>query len=73
MRLDALKLNHLRYYVAATETGSFVAAGERLHISKTSIPHGVSCLGSLLGTQLLLLKRSGGVTTTPEGEKFLVV
>lgn len=70
MRFDAMKLNHLRYYIAAVETGSFVAAGERLHIAKTSIAHGVSSLETLLGTQLLIRKRSGGVIPTPEGERF---
>jgi len=35
MGIESIKLDHLRYFIAAVETGSFVAAGERLNITPT--------------------------------------
>jgi len=70
MRIENVKLIHLRYYVATVETGSFVSAGKRLNITPTSIAHGISILEKTLGNNFLIRKRSAGVQATQEGKRL---
>jgi len=72
MASDSVTLNHMRHFVAAVEAGSFVSAGDRLHIAPTSISHAVSVIEQTLGRQLLVRKRASGVVPTPVGHRFLV-
>ena len=71
MLIESLKLDHLRYYVSAVETGSFAAAGEQLNITPTSIAYGVKSLEAALGIELLIRKRATGVVPNPQGQRFL--
>jgi len=70
MSSEKIKLDHLRYFLAAVETGSFAAAGDRLHITATSVAHGISVLESSLQTDLLIRRRASGVTPNRQGTKF---
>ena len=67
MLIDALKLDHLRYYVAAVETGSFASAGDHLNVTPTSVAYGVSALENTLGFELLIRKRASGVLPNAQG------
>jgi len=72
MGIESIKLDHLRYFVTATETGSFAAAGEKLNITPTSIAHGVKALEEALETVLLIRRRAAGVIPNQEGKQLLV-
>lgn len=66
-----LKVDQLRYFVAAAESGSFVAAGTRVSISPSSISYAVDCLEDALGTSLLVRKAAAGVALTQDGHRLL--
>ena len=66
-----LKFEQLRYFQATAETGSFAAAGKKIHLSASAIAHGINALESHLGVVLLARKPASGVTVTPEGRQFL--
>jgi|GEM_PF-1072008 len=72
MGAESVKLDHLRYFIAAVETGSFAAAGERLNITPTSIAHGISALEDALDNNFLIRKRAAGVLPTQEGQRLLI-
>lgn len=60
-------IRHLRYFVAVADSGSFVRASERLHISQPALSVRVSSLEAELGVQLMERSRKG-VKLTREGE-----
>ncbi|WP_427965476.1 LysR family transcriptional regulator [Altererythrobacter sp.] len=66
-----LKIDHLRYFVAAAETGSFLAAASRVRISPSSISYAVDCLEDSLGTALFVRKAAAGVVLTNDGNRLL--
>lgn len=68
---DKIKLDQLKYFVAAVETGSFVSAGKRLNITPTSISHAVSAIENATGTDLLVRRRATGVIPNRDGKRFL--
>ena len=70
MSKEAIKLDHLRYFLAAVETGSFAAAGEKLNITPSSIAHAVSVIEASLETELLVRRRASGVVPNRHGEAF---
>lgn len=72
MNTNRIKIDHLRYFIAAAETGKFSTAGELLNISPTSIAHGISSLEAYLGCELLLRRRAQGVIPSRHGRDFLV-
>ena len=72
MSKDAIKLDHLRYFVAAVDTGSFAAAGEQMNIAPTSIAHGISVIEDSLNVSLLIRRRASGVTPNRQGKDFVV-
>lgn len=60
----------LQSFVAVVESGSFTRAGERVHLTQSTISQQVRRLEEQLGC--VLLDRGGRyVTTTPEGERLL--
>ncbi|MBR9806423.1 MAG: LysR family transcriptional regulator [Alphaproteobacteria bacterium] len=65
-----MKLDHLRYFLAAATHGSFTAAGLKMHISPTSVGHAVNMLEEQLGTALFVRKPSRGLTLTADGQKL---
>ncbi len=65
-----MKLDRLRYFVAAATQGSFTAAGLKMHISPTSVGHAVNMLEEQLGTALFVRKPSRGLTLTADGQKL---
>lgn len=66
-----IKIEYLRHFVAASETGSLAAAAERIHISTTSIRNSIEKLEDSLNTALFVRKPSNGVTLTEDGRKLL--
>jgi DNA-binding transcriptional LysR family regulator len=65
-----MELRHLRYFRAVAEFGSFTAAGQRLHVSQSSISEQILDLVAEIGGPLL--DRSGRqVRLTPQGQIFL--
>ena len=66
-----MELRHLRYFRAVAESGSFTAAGRKLHVSQSSISEQISDLEAEIGG--VLLDRSGRqVRLTPQGQVFLM-
>lgn len=65
-----MELRHLRYFTAVAESGSFTAAGRKLHVSQSSISEQILDLEEEIGG--ILLDRSGRqVRLTPQGQVFL--
>jgi len=66
-----VKLEHLRYFIAAAEKRSFHSASRALFISSTSIVHAVKQLEDHYGICLFIRKKSVGLTLTSDGKKLL--
>jgi len=66
-----VKIEYLRHFIAASETGSFTAAAAKSHISTTSIRNSIDKLETTLNTTLFLRKPSNGVALTGDGRKLL--
>lgn len=63
-----MKIDYLRYFLAAATHGSFAAAGLKMHISPTSIGYAVDKLEDELSTSLFVRIPSKGLALTPDGE-----
>ncbi len=72
MGIESIKLDHLRYFIAAIETGSFAAAGKKLNITSTSIAHGITSLEAQIGIELLIRRRASGIKPNSDGRKFAI-
>ncbi len=70
MKLNAIEMRHLRYFVGVAEAGSFRAAAERLHITQPPLTRQVQQLEEMLGTDLFM-RRSRGVELTVAGQMLL--
>ena len=66
-----MKLDHLKYFVAAAHHGSFTSAGLHMNISPTSIGYAVGILEDQLQTALFVRKPSRGLTVTADGKLLL--
>ncbi|MFN4128229.1 MAG: LysR family transcriptional regulator [Paracoccaceae bacterium] len=66
----ALTLKHLRYFIAAAETGQISHAAMELNISQSAVTAGIQGLEATLGTRLLT-RGAHGVSVTPQGARFL--
>ena len=66
-----MNLRDLRYFVAVAESGSILAASERLHVAQPSISVRIRTLEGDLGVALFE-RRPRGVVLTAEGEELLV-
>ena len=62
-----MKVEYLRYFLAAATHGSFAAAGLKMHISPTSIGYAVDKLEDELKTSLFVRIPSKGLALTPDG------
>jgi len=60
----------MRYFLAASRTGSFVAAAHQLMVTHSTVARRISALESSLQTQLFL-RTEKGCRLTPAGEKLL--
>src|SRR5882757_7065289 len=66
-----MELRHLRYFIAAAETGSLTAAAEqRLHTSQPSLSRQIRDLEQQVGVELLS-RSVNGVEPTAAGRAFL--
>jgi len=66
-----IKLEYLRHFLAACETGSFSAAAEKAHISITSIRNSVEKLEMTLNTTLFIRRPANGAALTDDGRLLL--
>ncbi len=66
-----IKLDQLKYFVAAAETGSFAAAERAIFVSANSVVRAVDILEQQLGAQLFVRKASQGLTLTADGRRLL--
>lgn len=66
-----IKFDYLRYFNATAEKGSFAAAAAALHVSATSVIHGVNNLEDHFSVSLFIRKKAVGIKLTPDGEKLL--
>jgi LysR family nitrogen assimilation transcriptional regulator len=65
-----MNLRDLRYFVAVAESGSILAASEKLHVAQPSISVRIRALEGDLGVTLFE-RRPRGVVKTAEGEELL--
>ena len=65
-----IKLQHLRYFVAAAEHGSFRKAGRALDIEESAISRRIRDMEDELGASLFQ-RHAGGVRLTLAGQRFL--
>jgi len=66
-----MKIDQLRYFLAAANHGSFASAGAHLNISPTSIGYAVDRLEDEFKTLLFVRKPSKGLTLTADGESLM--
>ena len=66
----SLSLRHLRYFVAASESGQVSRAAVELNVSQSAVTGAIKQLERQLGTRLFD-RRPNGVTLTFEGSRFL--
>jgi LysR family nitrogen assimilation transcriptional regulator len=66
-----MNLRDLRYFVAVAESGSILAASEKLHVAQPSLSVRIRTLETDLGVSLFD-RRPRGVLLTAEGEELLV-
>ena len=64
-----MDINLARTFLAIVETGSFLRAAERLHVTQTAVSARVKALEELLGRKLFVRNKSGA-TLTPAGVRF---
>lgn len=66
----SLTLKHLRYFIAAAETGQISHAAMEMNISQSAVTSGIQGLEATLGARLLA-RGAQGVSVTPQGARFL--
>lgn len=64
-----MDIDQARTFLAVAETGSFVAAAERVHVTQSTVSMRIKALEGRLGRQLFKRGKAGAVLT-PAGEKF---
>ena len=67
---EPMNVEHARTFLAVADTGSFVAAAERLHITQSTVSARIGALEKTLGARLFVRNRSGAVLTN-SGGRFL--
>jgi DNA-binding transcriptional LysR family regulator len=71
VRLAAMELRHLRYFVAVAETLSFTKGGGKLRLAQPSLTRQIKDLENELDV-LLVDRKKQQVSLTDEGRSFLV-
>jgi len=64
-----MNLQQIKYFLAAIDTGTFLAASEQVHVSQPTLSAGIKKLEESLGVTLFY-RGSRSVTLTPDGELF---
>lgn len=70
MDVGSMNVEHARTFLAVADTGSFVAAAERLHITQSTVSARIAALETTLGARVFVRNRSGAVLTN-SGRRFL--
>ncbi|MEZ5810596.1 MAG: LysR family transcriptional regulator [Rhizobiaceae bacterium] len=65
-----MNIEHVRTFLAIAETGSFVAAAERLHVTQSTVSARIRALEQQLGSTLFIRNKTGA-TPTAAGTRFL--
>ncbi|MER3352536.1 MAG: LysR family transcriptional regulator [Hoeflea sp. D1-CHI-28] len=65
-----MNIEHARTFLAVSDTGSFVAAANLLHITQSTVSARIRALEQLLGTRLFTRSKAGAVPTH-DGERFM--
>ena len=66
-----ISLKKIRYFIAAAESGQISHAAVELNVSQSAVTAAIQQLETLLGVRLLE-RHPGGVSLTPEGNRFLL-
>jgi DNA-binding transcriptional LysR family regulator len=66
---DYMNLQQIKYFLAAIDTGTFLAASEQVHVSQPTLSAGIKKLEESLGVKLFY-RGSRSITLTTEGELF---
>lgn len=66
-----LNLRQLECFVQAADAGTMTAAADRLRLSQSAVSLAVAALENSLGAQLLIRRRSQGLTLTDAGRRLL--
>ncbi len=64
-----MDINHIKTYLAIVETGSFIDAADRIHVTQSTVSARVKSLEEQLG-QILFHRSKSGATLTNSGEQF---
>jgi molybdate transport repressor ModE-like protein len=65
-----MDINQARTFLEIAQSGSFVAAAERLHITQTAVSARIRTLEELLGRRLFV-RNKAGARLTPAGERLV--
>lgn len=65
-----MNTEHARTFLAVVDTGSFVGAADRLHVTQSTVSARIRALEDTLGCQLFLRNKSGA-SLTNQGGRFL--
>ena len=65
-----MNIEHARTFLAVSDSGSFVAAADLLHITQSTVSARIHALEQLLGRRLFKRSKAGAVLTH-DGERFL--
>lgn len=71
MNAKGLSIRHIRYFVAVSREGSFLAAAKLLHISQPALGLQIRDLEARLGVALFE-RHARGIALTPAGQEFLL-
>ncbi|MFC2967938.1 LysR family transcriptional regulator [Acidimangrovimonas pyrenivorans] len=65
-----MNIEHARTFLTVADTGSFVAAADRLHVTQSTVSARIRALEEQLGSTLFTRNKSGAVLTA-QGRRFL--
>lgn len=65
-----MNIEHARTFLAVADTGSFVAAAQRLHVTQSTVSARIRALEENLGRQLFVRNKAGAQLTS-SGSRFL--
>ncbi|WP_394113062.1 LysR family transcriptional regulator [Xanthobacter wiegelii] len=65
-----IEIRHLRYFIAATDAGSFRKAAAALGVQESSVSRRIRDVEDQIGASLFV-RHSGGINLTMAGQRFL--